>query len=218
MKERQITDSTSAQAFPNKRNSSSDEKDEQLVWDSFIKGDDESLVYIYSNYADILYRYGRQFTKRPEFIRDCIQELFFELIKKRERLSPALSIKAYLFSALKRKIFRDIKKEEKLVLEEEGFNLNLSEPSVSISKVLDKNDLAIIQSKLNLLSANQREAILLHFYEGLTYAEIAEIMNIKVRSARVLTYRALDSLHKQLKPYKNQLYTLLLIHLSFNQQ
>jgi len=218
MKERRITGSMNSQAFADNRKKSSEEKDEQLIWDSFIQGDDESLVYIYSNYADVLYRYGRQFSKRPEFIRDCIQELFFELIRKRERLSPALSIKAYLFSALKHKIMRDIKKEKKLVLEEEGFNLNLSEPSVSISKVLDQKDLAIIQSKLNLLSPNQREAILLHFYEGLTYAEIADIMNIKVRSARVLTYRALDSLHKQLKPYKSQLYALLLIHLTYNQQ
>ncbi|MEQ8238208.1 MAG: sigma-70 family RNA polymerase sigma factor [Cyclobacteriaceae bacterium] len=184
--------------------------DEQLIWNRFIQGDDQSLVYIYSNYADTLYRYGRQFSKRPEFIQDCIQEMFFDLIKKRASLSQAQSIKGYLFSTLKRRILRDIKKEEKLVLEEEGFSISLSEQSTSISNTIDQKDLSIIEEKLNLLSAHQREAILLHFFEGLTYTEIADIMNIKVRSARVLTYRALDALHEQLKPYKENLYFVLL--------
>ena len=186
------------------------EKDEHLVWDRFIKGDDESLVYMYRKYADVLYRYGRQFNRRYEFLRDCIQEIFFELIDKRANLSQARSIKAYLFTALKRRIVRDLKKEEKFLPEEDGFKFLLSEPSVSISTHLNHRDLSIIQRQLNLLPVNQREVILLHFYEGLSYDEIAEIMNIKVRSARVLTYRALENLQKKLSSYKDSLYLLLL--------
>lgn len=192
------------------------EKDEFLVWERFTKGDDESLVYIYRKYSDVLYRYGRQFTKNAEFIRDCIQELFYDLIDKRSNLSQAQSIKGYLLVAFKRKIIRDIKKEERLILENDGFSFSLVESSLSISQNLDEIDLSIIQRKLNLLSVNQREVILLHFYEGLTYAEIADIMDIKVRSARVLTYRALESLNKQLQPYKDSLYLFILLHLHCN--
>lgn len=185
-------------------------KDEHLVWKSFTKGDDQSLIYIYRKYADVLYRYGRQFTRKSEFIRDCIQELFYELIDKRKNLSLTQSIKGYLFAALKRKIIRNLKKEERHYLENEGFSFSLSENSLSISHNLQERDFTIIQRKLNLLPMNQREVILLHFYEGLTYSEIADIMNIKIRSARALTYRALDSLQKQLSPYKESLLLLLL--------
>lgn len=184
------------------------DKDEYIVWERFIKGDDQSLIYIYRKYADILYRYGRQFTARTEFIRDCIQELFYDLIDKRSNLSSAHSIKGYLFAALKRRIIRDIKKEEKLQFQEEGFNFSFSETSFSIYHNLDERDYAIIQQKLNMLPVQQREVILLHFYEGLSYTEIAEIMNIKVRSARALTYRALEALQKQLAPHKGALYLL----------
>lgn len=189
------------------------EKDEHLVWERFTKGDDQSLVYIYRKYADVLYRYARQFTPRSEFIRDSIQELFYELIDKRANLSKAHSIKGYLFAALKRKIVRDLKKEERFQLESEAFAFDFSEAPVSIASGLDEKDLALIQQKLNQLPVNQREVILLHFYEGLSYAEIADIMNIKVRSARILTYRALESLQKQLAPYKTLLY-LVLLHFS----
>ncbi len=185
--------------------------DERLIWDRFTKGDDQSLVYIYREYANVLYRYGRQFTTRQEFLKDCIQELFYDLIDKRKGLSQTQSIKGYLFVSLKRKIIRDLKKEEKLILDEDGFNFSLVTDAVSISPGLDERDLSVIQRKLNNLPKNQREVILLHFYEGLSYSEIAEIMNIKVRSARVLTYRALDSLQKELGPHKDSLLISLLI-------
>lgn len=187
------------------------EKDELLVWERFTQGDDQSLVYIYRKYVDVLYRYGRQFTARPEFLRDCIQELFYDLIDKRKGLSQAQSIKGYLFISLKRKIIRDLKKEEKMVLDEEGFNFSLQSDTVSISSGLDEKDLSVIQRKLNNLPKNQREVILLHFYEGLSYSEIADIMNIKVRSARVLTYRALDSLQKELGPHRDSLFISILL-------
>lgn len=196
-------------------NSRNSDKDERVFWERFIKGDDQGLIYIYRTYADTLFRYGRQFTKRNEFLRDTIQELFYDLIDKRANLSVAKSIKAYLFSALKRKILRDIKKEEKLNFENEGFLFSLSVAGPSLGDGVSDKDLVIIQKMLNKLPVNQREVILLHYYEGLTYAEIADVMNIKVRSARALSYRALDSLQKALGPYKETLISILLFFLSY---
>jgi RNA polymerase sigma factor (sigma-70 family) len=186
------------------------DKDEYLVWEKFTKGDDQSLIYIYRKYADVLYRYGRQFTSRSEFLKDCIQELFYELIDKRANLSMANSIKGYLFTALKRKIFRELKKEERIQFEQDGFAFDLSDTALSLNEGLDEKELSIIRTKLNQIPVQQREAILLYFYEGLSYTEIAEILDIKVRSARVLTYRALESLQKELAPYRKSFYLVLL--------
>ena len=184
------------------------EQDEHAVWDKFISGDDESLVYIYRKYADILYRYCRQFTVRQELIKDCIQELFFELIEKRSNLSSVKTIKGYLFVAIKRKLINNLKKEERLQHESQGFLFTIDESAVPLISTFEEKDLKLIKIKLNKLPVNQREVILLHFYEGLTYDEIAEIMGIKVRSARSLTYRALDSLNKELSPFKDSLYLI----------
>lgn len=186
------------------------EKDERVVWQRFIEGDDESLIYMYRKYVDLLYRYGQQFTKRHEFVSDCIQELFIDLIDKRKKLSAASSIKGYLFASLKRRIIRNIKKEERLQLEEDGFSFSFAEAPLSISSNLKERDFKIIHEKINLLSPSQREAIFLYFYEGLSYAEIAEILDVKVSSARILTYRALDNLQKHIGPLLSSFYSLLL--------
>ena len=186
------------------------ERDEHLVWSQFKKGDEQSLIYIYRKYVNILFNYGSQFSDRKEFVRDCIQELFYELIDRRKYLADVRSIKAYLLSSLKRKILRGLQKEERFQHNEKCMELSFVANSLSISQVFRKEDYAIIEKKLNTLPPQQKEVILLHFYEGLSYADIAEIMNIKIKSARALTYRALESLEKKLSPYKKSLYTLIL--------
>ncbi len=186
------------------------ERDEHIIWELFKRGDEQSLIYIYRKYADILYNYGCQFTTRRDYISDCVQELFYELIDRRKRLSEVRSVKAYLFSSLKRRIFKGLKKEEQFQLMEGGLELGFFASSISLSQTLEKEDYAIIEKELNRLPAQQKEVILLHFYEGMSYTEIADIMGIKVKSARALTYRALKSLTKKLSPYKRVLSVLLL--------
>ena len=188
----------------------SSERDECVVWQEFINGNDESLIYIYRKYADVLFKYGRQFVNRNELVRDSIQELFCELIDKRKGLSEARSVKGYLFASLKRKIVRSIKKDDKLQFEEEGFNIKSVDQLTTFNQPYEEKDLSLIREKVNELPVAQREVLLLYFYEGLGYEEIADIMDIKVRSARSLTYRALDSLQKFLQPHKNVLLTFIL--------
>lgn len=187
------------------------EKDERLVWQQFIEGDDQSLVYIYRKYVDVLFRYGQQFSRRYEFVQDCIQELFYELIDKRRSLSAARSIKGYLLSSLKRKILRAVKKEERLQLDEDGFTFSFSDSVISINTDLKERDYNTIYQKINELPSSQREVIFLYFYEGLGYNDIAEIMDIKVATARTMTYRALGNLEKKLGPHMTSFFMLTLL-------
>ena len=120
------------------------EKDERQMWERFLRGEDQGLIYLYRKYVEDLFRYGQQFSRRYEFVQDSIQELFYELIDKRKKLSSAKSVKAYLFSSLKRKMLREIRKEEKAQLESHGFLFSFAEMPVSISKHLKEQDLSMI--------------------------------------------------------------------------
>lgn len=186
------------------------DRDERLVWQGFIEGDDQSLIYIYSKYVNKLFLYGQQFCDKPEFVQDCIQDLFYELIDRRQSLSNARSIKAYLFVSLKRKIIRELKKEGKSEVVD-AFTFSYLESSISINRNLKEEDFKVIYNKTNELPPSQREVIFLHFYEGLSYSEIADVMDIKVATARTLTYRALDNLEKKIGPHLTSFYVFLLL-------
>lgn len=195
--------------------SSFDNRSDQETWELFRNGDEAALTFIYQSYADKMYNYGCQFSDKHELVSDCIQELFTEIITKRKRLGQTVSIKFYLFKSLRRKLFRAVRKEQKRqksapTVAVEGFNI-LEDGSVKfIDQEFSSFQKKIITEECNQLPARQKEALMLYFYEGLSYQEIAKILDMtKTKSARVLIYRAIDSLSSRLQKYKHLLYPLL---------
>lgn len=173
------------------------DKDERQVWVRFLDGDDLSLLYFYNKYVHVLFSYGHQFCSNADLIKDCIQNLFCDLLIRRKKLSKANSVKAYLLASLKRMVLKELKSEKKYqLIEDEAFVFIPDERTISLTFDAHNINPSDVRSKINLLPAKQREVIYLYFYEGLSYAEIADVMKIKVRSARILTYRALDRLQK----------------------
>jgi RNA polymerase sigma factor (sigma-70 family) len=187
--------------------------DEKAIWDDFLKGNDTALSYIYRNYAQKLFNYGSQFTK-SEIVLDCIQDLFYDLIKTRAKLSSCNSMAAYLYSSLRRKIFRSIKKLDKEVRScslnnEDAFRIDLDSDNNTADDVISEK-LKIIEGACNMLPPRQREIILLYYYEQLSYKEIMDVMKIaKISSARILVHRALQSLRELLTRKKTELLILL---------
>ncbi len=190
---------------------------DEVLWKAFRKGDEEALTCIYNQYVGKMYNYGCQFTQEREIVRDCIQELFVELIHKRRQLGNTASIKFYLFKSLRRKLMRSLKKKQLYVSTKEthapGNFKVLEDPCTKfIHQEVSQQTKTIITEGCNQLPAKQREALLLYFYEGLSYREIAETMGMtRTKSARVLIYRAIASLSSRLARYKEIFFPLGLI-------
>lgn len=194
------------------------------IWNLFRSGDEKALTFIYQSYADKMYNYGCQFTDKHELVSDCIQELFTEIIRKRKKLGKAASIKFYLYKSLRRKLFKLLKKENRLrsklqIRAAEGFNI-LEDASVKfIDQEFSSFQKKIITEECNLLPPRQKEVIMLYFYEGFSYQEIAQTLGMtRTKSARALVYRSIDSLSARLKKYKHLLYPLLPLLLTIQLQ
>ncbi len=200
-------------------------KSEEEIWDHFRGGDEKALVLIYRQYANRLYNYGMQFHSDGDFILDCIQEMFYELIRRRQGLGKTTSIKYYLYSSFRRLLWDRLMKEKRLKKEQlnssgSNFKIDFSIKNFSLMEdPFDYEQKDIIKKACNDLPFRQKEAILLSFYEGLSYQEIASIMQIKdVKYARTLVYRALESLRNILVKFREDILTIsifLLAHLIF---
>ena len=187
---------------------------DRSIWRAFKKGEEKALTYIYEQYADKMYNYGCQLCQNQALVRDCIQELFVELISKKTNLGDTDHIKFYLFKSLRRKILRTLKRENLYVSDldasqHSGFQI-LEDSSIKfIHQEFQEHQKTIIARECNELPYKQREALLLYFYEGMSYQQIAQTMGMtRTKSARALIYRALDSLSARLRRYKEFLYPL----------
>jgi len=175
------------------------------IWRAFDEGDEMAFNYIYRVHAPNLFRFGSQITQDQAVVQDCIQNIFIGLRKKRGSLSAVASIKSYLYKCLQRDLIRELSKQKgnKISTETLGegfFDIEVSFETKLIQQERESEQKAKIQQALSKLTSRQRQAVLLLYEEGMSYKEIAEVMELnEVKSARKIIYRALDNLKALLK-------------------
>lgn len=78
----------------------------KIKWQSFLKGDDDAYAWLYSRYVQQLYQYGCRFTTDTEMVKDCVQDVFVNVYRQKDRYSsPPDNVKIYLMSSLRNSIF-----------------------------------------------------------------------------------------------------------------
>lgn len=175
-------------------------KKDKEIWQAYNAGDDEAFVYIYNEYVHSLLTFGVQFASRATVL-DAIQDLFLYLKRRQGKDQRVEKIKPYLYKALHRTLTSILKKELRM----KSFDA-LKDPPVdwtisltSDMRLIDEENTTIRREKLekalNELSKKQRQAIILYYYEGFTFEEIKDIMNVSDKSSvRKLVQRALETM------------------------
>jgi len=85
---------------------------DSLLWKEFIHGNEDAFRLIYQGHVQTLFKYGYNFTHDEALIKDCIQDIFVDLMKYRSTIGSSDNIRLYLFKSLKRKIIRSLHKGE----------------------------------------------------------------------------------------------------------
>ncbi len=167
------------------------------LWNAFKKGDSGSFELIFRKYYGPLLQYGCKLTRDEELLEDCIQELFTELWQNKSQ-TDVFSVKAYLFKALKYKLFRALQKKYayRSAAEPADLLFELSHETFIVSREETEERKEKVIKALDQLTSRQKEIIYLKFYQGLGYDEVSEIMNINYQVARNLLYQSIKSLKK----------------------
>jgi RNA polymerase sigma factor (sigma-70 family) len=169
------------------------------IWEEYKNGNEEAFIYIYSKYVKSLFNYGCHHSNDKDLVKDCIQDLFISLKKKKVFVNVE-SIKLYLYKSLRREIIRALTKASKYSLKDDihffqKFDITLSWDQKMIEDQFVEERKQTLMNSVNHLTEKQKEAVLYYFYEGFSYDEISEIMDMtSAKTARKLIYRAIDSL------------------------
>jgi RNA polymerase sigma factor (sigma-70 family) len=144
----------------------------------------------------LLYNYGKKFTTDTHLVQDAIQETFISLWKYRTSISADKGFSYYLLKSFRNQLLRFIKERANTTYTDENLEFSFE---VGFDKQLIAGEEYALLSKqvkdaLVQLTARQREIIYFRFFEGLSFEEIAGIMNMQVRATYKLTSRALAAL------------------------
>jgi RNA polymerase sigma factor (sigma-70 family) len=175
------------------------------VWRRFRNGDEAAFTFIYYNHFAALCRYGSQFIRQKELVKDYIHDLFIELSDQRRKLSDTNSIKFYLMKSLKNRILAAKKKTAVFTDEDtdtNGYNFEITfsiEHNIIIDQTIEERNQKL-SAAIQKLSKRQREIIYYYYFEDLSMEEIMQLMDCgNVKSLQNLLYRAIH----QMREYVN---------------
>ncbi|SFE64117.1 RNA polymerase sigma factor [Sunxiuqinia elliptica] len=174
-----------------------------LVWNQMKAGNEQGLSDLFTRLYPDLYLYGMKIFNLPDLVKDSIQDVFVRVWEKRKTLGEVLNPKAYLITALRRKLFENKERyfaadAEILtkISEKQAFSFVENE-FTEIPEISEKLRESLIAT-INDLPERQRELVFLRFYYNLKYLEIADILNVKEQTVKNLMQRTMGSLSSKL--------------------
>jgi len=167
-------------------------------------GDTDAFLTIYECHYQALFSYGFTLTANTELTKDCIQELFLEIWERHATINKEVeNIRAYLFTWLRRKIFKELARlnGEKCTDElKKNFIQNiLPYEDLLIAFQQSEENKDKLRSALKKLTKKQLGIIRLKFFDNLSYAEIAAQTSLKQRTIYNLIYEAIRHLRVCMK-------------------
>lgn len=165
----------------------SSNKSPEELWSELQAGNKEAISKLFCLYYSNLYNYGYNIIPRRELVRDCIQELFLTIWKKRDGITEPNSVKAYLISSYRRIIFRKLKRLRNRKKRNQVYTDNFFEEPFNVEDLIvhfetEKELKEKLKKAINSLSKRQRESIYLKYYQGLSTDEISLVMDVNKQS------------------------------------
>ncbi len=180
-------------------NSKSDiELSDPALWLLVREGDEAALEKLYMRHYQVLYRYGLKLAKEKDVAQDCVQEMFFQLWNKREKLKEVQSVRFYLMKWLKREIVRALNNKHSgnniVPIEGDTDYLGLEVEDIFEKKDIKSHNAMALRKALAELTPREREVIYMRFFLEMTYEEICSAMNLNYQVVMNYVHRALKAL------------------------
>jgi len=150
--------------------------------------------------------FASKFTDDTEAARDIVQEVFLKTWENREKITISSSLQSYLFVAIRNRCANYIRQKSlsgRFASETEA-ELRQMEADYFASagdqnSIIDEQDTSdSIQRIVSLLPGKCREIFELSRYKGMKSNDIADVLNISVRTVETQIYRALKQLKEKL--------------------
>jgi RNA polymerase sigma-70 factor (ECF subfamily) len=160
------------------------------------EGREEAFAALYDRFGRVLFRVAVTMLGTREDAEDAVQEVFVGLVRARQSLAEVVSLRAYLFTALRRAVGRRAayRKTERALA-----TGDLAEVAAPEARALDLEQAVRLERALQGLPAEQRELVALKVDGGLTFAEIAALLGINANTAASRYRYALEKLRAALE-------------------
>lgn len=179
------------------------------------KGRTHALGELYNRFYRPLYGFIYRYVNSPDRVEDLLQEVFLRVYAGREKYQTTAKFSSWIYRIArnlcideKRRYWnRKVSLDSESRRDEDQLGIIETTPAKgpdSRQALEDKELGEQIYQAINTLSAEQREVVIMHKYQEMSYKEIADILDISVESVKQRAYRAHQRLRELLAPVMAQ--------------
>ena len=172
------------------------EKDFLFV-EKLKKGDYNAYTLLMNNYYKNLCGYANLFTKDPSKSEDIVQNVFVKLWVYRKKIDSNIPIKRYLHKSVYNEFIDQYRKNKSVISLEEkhlkAINTVIDNNSFDIEKLMTR-----VNDEIEKLPEKCKRVFILNKKEGLTHDEIAEYLQISIKTVEGHITRAFKILNQKL--------------------
>ena len=167
------------------------------------RGKEEAFAYVFRMYYSPLLNYAGRILKDVEAANDVVQECFCRLYDRSRELRKELQVRPYLYKSVYNACMDAIKhqKVESNYINQELLDFYFSkvvETPEAEQALLDEDLKGAIQDAINKLPERCREIFVLSKVDGLSNKQIAEQLNISMKTVEAQMTTAFVRLRKEL--------------------
>jgi len=178
--------------------------DEELVARS-VRGDVDSFNQLVLRWERPIYALAYRTIGREEDARDVCQETFLRAFRALPGFRGQAKFSSWLYR-IALNLCRDwIRRERRIGFVQQPEDVDLTdlaaaaEPTETIEDLVSRNDqVRAVERAMALLPEDQRTAIVLKEYHGLTFQEIADIVGCPLSTVKTRLYQGLTVLRREL--------------------
>lgn len=164
----------------------------------FQKGDEKALEYFFKNFHSTLALYASRWVQNRLIAEEIASDAFVKTWKMHWKLSSYPSIRAYLYTTVRRDSQLALKREKRRT----EIHFQSQQPVIAddnpFNQIVRHEVYRQIHAALQGLTPANRRVITMHFIEGKTTSEIAEELQLSSSTIRNQKKGALTALRKKL--------------------
>ncbi len=164
------------------------DSDQELI-ELINKGDADAFETLYRQYRDWVYHLAWRFTGNRQDALDVLQETFIYLLGKFPGFNLTASMTTFLYPVV-RHISLTVRSKSCRFTSDEGILNEIIAPALNESHS-SRSELAAV---LAVLPDEQREVLLMRFFDGMNLQEIATALNIPAGTVKSRLHNALKGL------------------------
>jgi RNA polymerase sigma-70 factor, ECF subfamily len=165
------------------------QSDEELMT-AFADGRVEAFTRLFQRYKQPLFGFFRRRVAQPALAEELAQETFIAILRAAPRYQVSATFRTWIY-AIAFRILQAHRRKAAFRATFFGSQTEAREPASTGRVDVD----VMMRQAVGRLDAIDREVLLLREFEQLSYAEIAELLNVPLNAVRARLFKARTALH-----------------------